>query len=269
MLFKRLFLRKPKQIKLGLALGSGGAKGFAEIGALVAFKENNVEFDVVAGSSIGSIIGAFYANGYSALDMLQLLKTIDMSNIVSLFMIKMDTSGLFSEIEKALGNLNIEQLKKPFRAIATNLDTGEEYVFDKGSVALATAASSSYQPYFKPVIVNGERYVDGAYSNSVPSDVVKKLGADYIVGIDLSNHNAKPTVLQQFFPTFKRKTQTPWEKGYEFANVMLHPNLDEFSPMSFASASKMYDIGYQCAMENMPQILKDISLLKAGKKLRK
>lgn len=268
MLFKNLFSRKQKQIKLGLALGSGGAKGFAEIGALVAFKENDVEFDVVAGSSIGSIIGAFYANGYSALDMMQIIKTIDMSKVISLFMINMDTSGLFTEIEKALGSLNIEEMKKPFRAIATNLDTGEEHVFDKGSVALATAASSSYQPYFKPVVVDGKRYIDGAYSNSVPCDVVKKLGADYVVGIDLANHNAKPTVLQQFFPTFKRKTETPWEKGYEFANVMLHPDLDEFSPTSFSSASKMYDLGYQCAMENMPKILKEISLLKAGKKIR-
>ena len=66
------FIKKPRKIKLGLALGSGGAKGFAELGAIKAFEENGIEFDVIAGTSIGSIIGAFYANGYTSSDIVEM-----------------------------------------------------------------------------------------------------------------------------------------------------------------------------------------------------
>ena len=73
--------RKPEKLKLGLALGSGGAKGFAHIGALKAFEENGIEFDIVAGTSIGSVVGAFYSAGYSATDIIELLKRVDFSEI--------------------------------------------------------------------------------------------------------------------------------------------------------------------------------------------
>ena len=86
-LFKR---NKPKQIKIGLALGSGGAKGFAHLGALKAFEEFGIKFDMIAGTSIGSIVGAFYAEGYSSTDILEMLKRIDFGEITNLFMIKMD-----------------------------------------------------------------------------------------------------------------------------------------------------------------------------------
>ena len=84
--FSWLFRRnKPKKIKIGLALGSGGAKGFAHIGALKAFEENGIEFDVVAGASIGSIVGAFYSAGYSATDIIEMLKRVDFGEIKNLF----------------------------------------------------------------------------------------------------------------------------------------------------------------------------------------
>ena len=86
-LFKR---NKPQPKKLGLALGSGGAKGYAELGVLRAFEENGVEFSVVAGTSIGSIIGAFYADGYSSTDILELLNQVDFSNVLTGIPINMD-----------------------------------------------------------------------------------------------------------------------------------------------------------------------------------
>ena len=168
-----MFFRKKKRtLKLGLALGSGGAKGFAELGALFAFEQAGLEFDAVAGTSIGSIIGAFYCAGYSATDIAELLKRVDVSEIKNRFMIQMDTMGLFSVIDNSIGNLDIEELKKPFAAVATEQKTGKETVFFKGSVAKALCASSSYPPFFKPVIVDGTEYVDGAFVNSVPADVV-------------------------------------------------------------------------------------------------
>ena len=162
-IFKVLFGRKKKQRApiLGLALGSGGAKGFAALGILTALEENGITFDRFAGTSIGSIIGAFLAAGYSATDILSLMKTVDVSDIKNAFMINMDTSGMFRAIDDRIGNLDIEELEKPFRAVATNLATGNETVFEKGSVARALCASSSMPPFFKAVDVNGEKYIDG------------------------------------------------------------------------------------------------------------
>ena len=122
--FSWLFRRnKPKKIKIGLALGSGGAKGFAHLGALKAFEENGIEFDVVAGASIGSVVGAFYSAGYTSTDIMELLHRVDFNEIKNPFMMKMDTFGLFNLIDREIGSLNIEELSKPFRAIATQLES--------------------------------------------------------------------------------------------------------------------------------------------------
>ena len=263
--FSWLFKRKSKKNtkkKIGLALGSGGAKGFAELGALKAFEENGIEFDIIAGTSIGSIIGAFYADGYTSTDIVEMIKRVDFGEIKDLFMIRMDTSGLYGVLDKTIGSKNIEELKKPFKAVATVVETGEEHVFSKGNVAIALCASSSYPPFFKPVVINDVRYIDGAFSNSIPADLVKQMGADYIVGIDLSNHEEPKTILNTLFPTYKRKVEKPWAKGYEFSNVMLHPNLVDYTPVSFKKADEMYEIGYKSAMEQMPKILQDIKNLK-------
>lgn len=269
--FSWLFKRKPKRIKLGIALGSGGAKGFAEIGALRAFEENGIEFDIVAGTSIGSIVGAFYANGYSSNDMFELLKRLNFGDIVSLpRIVNMDTAGLSSVVDEAIGALNIEDLKKPYKCVATVVETGDEYVFEKGKVSQAVAASSCIPPFFKPVVIDGQRYVDGAFSNSIPADLVKQMGADYIVGIDLKDYEPKQGggILSMLFPTYKGKVEEPWAKGYEFSNVVLHPDLRGYTSTSFRNGSEMYDIGYKTAIEQMPKIKQEIELLRQGKKLK-
>lgn len=267
--FNWLFRKKPKKLKLGLALGSGGAKGFAHLGALRAFEENGIEFDVIAGTSIGSIVGAFYANGYTSTDIFELLKTIDLSDVKNIFMSNLDGSGLFGIIENNLGPIEFNDLKKPFKAVATELVSGEEKVFDTGNVAIALCASSSMPPFFKPVIIDNERYVDGAFTNSVPADVVRGMGADYVVGIDLRNHEAKPSLLSRIFPTYKSKVESPWEKGYEFSDIILNPDLRGFEATSFLQGAKMYEKGYKCAIDNIVKIKADIENLKKAKGIKK
>lgn len=264
--FSWLLHKKPKEIKIGLALGSGGAKGFAELGVLKAFEENGIKFDCIAGTSIGSIIGAFYANGYSSVDIYELLNKIDLGDITSLFMINMDTSGLFEVIDTTIGSLNIEELKLPFKAVATELESGDEFVFDKGNVATALCASASIPPFFKPVVVDGKRYVDGAFANAIPADLVRGMGADYVIAVDLSTQEAKPSILSKIFPTYKGKVENPRAQGYEFSDVVIHPDLNEYKSTSFWHGAKMYDIGYNKAIELMPKIKKDLELLKSNPK---
>ena len=264
-LFSFLFKKNNKKVKIGLALGSGGAKGFAELGAIAALEQNGIEFDYIAGTSIGSIIGAFVANGYTSTEIFELLRRVDYNEIKSLFMINMDTSGLFEVIDRNIGSLNIEELKKPFGAVATELETGEERVFRAGSVARVLSASSSMPPFFKPVEIDKKLYVDGAFTNSVPADVVKEMGADYAIGIDLSTPNSKKSIISKVFPTFKYKVDNPTEKGYKYSDVMLHPDLKGYSSLSFTQGAVMYDIGYKCAIEKIPQIRNDLQNIKKKK----
>lgn len=265
-LFEILFNRKKKnKIKLGLALGSGGAKGYAHIGILKAFEENGIEFDVVAGTSIGSIVGAFYCAGYSATDIIELLGRIDVSEIKNAFMLKMDTFGVFKVVDREIGSLNIEELKKPFMAVATHLESGEEHVFKNGSVASALCASSCIPPFFKPTIIDGQRYVDGAYTNALPADLVKQMGAHYVVSVDLSTKESKSGLLAKIFPTYKTNVENPYEKGYSNSDVILHPDLNEFNSVAFWEGAKMYDIGYHHALSFIDKIKQDIERLERTK----
>ncbi|MBE7086880.1 MAG: hypothetical protein E7369_01090 [Clostridiales bacterium] len=266
--FKWLFskFKKPRPLKLGLALGSGGAKGFAELGVIKAMEENGIEFDIVAGTSIGSIIGAFYADGYTSTDIYELFKKVDFMKIISPPMLKMDTSGLKTVIDRAIGGKNIEELKKPFMAVATEVESGEEMVFKSGSVSTALSASSCFPPFFKPVVIDDKRYLDGAFTNSIPADLVREMGADYVVGVDLSDRDAKPNLLFRIIPTYESKIKEPWKKGYTNSDFMLHPDLTGYSSVSFLSGSQIYEIGYRTAIENMPKIKAEIEKLKKKKR---
>ncbi len=273
-LFSALFKKKSKKIKIGIALGSGGAKGFAELGVLYAFEQNGIEFDYVAGTSIGSIIGAFLANGYTSTEIFELLRRVEAKDVLGSFAIKLGSSSLFNLIDKNISSLNIEELKKPFAAIATEVERGNEKVFREGNVAKALCASSSYPPFFKPVEIDGVYYKDGAFTNSIPADVVKEMGADYVIGVDLSHSDTITEGLTKIL-TFKGRDEgekvkefvkdVGSEKGYEYADTMLVPNLVGYSALSFTSGARMYDIGYKCAIEKIPQILSDLQKLKKKK----
>ena len=116
------------------------------------------------------------------------------------------------------------------------------------------------------MVIDGKRYIDGAFVNSVPADIVKGMGADYIVGIDLKDHEAKPSVITRFFPTYKGKVETPWENGYKYSDIVLHPDLSGYKAESINGSGVMYERGYECAMQNMDRIKSDIEKLKKGKK---
>lgn len=177
-------------------------------------------------------------------------------------MISMNACKIFKVIDRHIGELDFDQLKKPFKAVATELESGKEHVFDSGNVAMALCASSSVPPVFKPVTIDGIKYIDGAFTNSIPADVVKGMGADYVVGIDLSTTKTKPSIVKKVFPSYKSQVEKPWEKGYEFSDVMLHPDLNGYTSVQFWRGDKMYEIGYQHALTQIDKIKSDLKKLK-------
>jgi len=175
--------------KIGLALGGGFARGFAHIGVLKELKKNNIPIHYIAGTSAGAIIGAAYACGFEPEEIEGMALSID---YLGLFDFTVPDQGLIlsTNIEKFLGyftkDKNFNQTRIPLSIVATNLDTGGRVVFNKGNIVEAVMASISVPGVFPPVRKGKYRYVDGGVTDPVPVDLVKEMGADIIIGVDLS-----------------------------------------------------------------------------------
>lgn len=188
--------------RIGLALGSGSARGLAHLGVIRAIRDAGIEVDFIAGSSMGALIGAIYAAG--KLDELEAtFLSFDWKRTVSFFDVVLPKSGLLdgariSELVRAHLHADaIEALPKPFAAVATDIVSGEEVVIRNGDVIEAVRASISVPGIFTPVASNGHVLVDGGLTNPVPVSVVRAMGADKVIAVDLnhqivSGKNMKP-----------------------------------------------------------------------------
>lgn len=184
--------RNWKHKRVGLALGSGGARGWAHLGVLQALKEKNVPVDFVAGTSMGSLVGAFFAAGRD--DALrELADHLDWRRLRQFFWeITMSRSGLtdgrrlLEETQKLLGVGEFRELRLPFRAVATDLGTGGEVVLDSGHLLQAVRASISIPGLFSPVWMDHRLLVDGGLANPVPVNVARAMGAEIVVAVDVS-----------------------------------------------------------------------------------
>ncbi len=241
--------------KYGLALGSGGAKGIVHIGALQALSEEGVNFDVVTGTSIGSIIAGMYALNYSAREMISVIEEMNFTKSSWLIGMKFKGVSLEDKLKEVLGEKTFNDLKIPYKAIATNMDTGEEVIIDKGDLCLAMAASSAIPPAFKPVEIDGKRLIDGAFINSIPADVCKKMGANYVLGIDLSGENpmnfSAINILNLFYKDHKIKKGSRSYNGYRFADVIIAPDLRKYKIFNMGNSKVLFDIGYTLVKNNI------------------
>ena len=250
-------------LKLGIAFGSGGAKGAAHLGALKAFEEEGIEFGFVAGTSIGSIVGALYAKGYSSSDMVALFREIVQSNPTLILSFSLGVISLTEIINKFTGGAHFCDLKKPFRAVAVDALRGEEVVLGEGELSSALAGSSAIPP-LKPVLRDGRLLVDGAFLNYVPSDVVKNLGADFVIAINLgkgvdSNGKIKGD-LDDICPNNKVPFANRSKKCYEFADFVIEPDLKSYRSTSLSGVDEMYKIGYQSVktqIENIRELIEN------------
>ena len=172
--FRNFITRKRKNtLRLGLALGSGGAKGMAHLGALKAFEEEGIRFDVVAGTSIGSIVGALYAKGYSSSDMVEIVQSLSVKEFSKNLRPRADM-GFAEEFLSGYVEGDISELPLPFAAWATDEETNEGVLLDSGSTARALTASSAMPPFFRAVEIGGKRLADGAFTNAIPADVARR-----------------------------------------------------------------------------------------------
>lgn len=209
--------------KIGLVLSGGGARGAAHIGALKVLEENHVPIDVIAGTSFGAIVGGFYAAGYSADEMEEILKSIDWQETLSpraprkerSFRRKADDAGFLIKMKLGLkdgalrlptglirpNNLRLtlrellnhtagvedfDKLAIPFRAVAADLETGRPVVLGSGDLASAVTASMAVPALFPPMERDGVTLIDGGVANNVPVNVAREMGADIVIVVDVS-----------------------------------------------------------------------------------
>lgn len=179
--------------KIGLALGSGGSRGLAHIGVLQVLEENGIAIDYIAGASIGALLGGFYANGMTSKEIEDMASLTNWRTLFSLVDPHLGLGLLGGEkvksfIESYVDGNSIEKTKIPFAAVATNIQTGEPVVFHKGKLAEAIRASISIPLVFKPTEVDGALLADGGLSMPVPVQVVREMGADIVIAVNLDKH---------------------------------------------------------------------------------
>lgn len=187
-------MTKNKRPKIGLALGSGGARGLAHIGVIKVLEENNIPIDFITGSSIGAMIGGFYAAGLSIKEIEEIASSTDWRKVFSTLFEPSFKKGLIGGekvktfIENYINGKSFEECKMPFVAVATDLKTGEVVVLKKGEMALAMRASISIPLIFRPVEIDGRTLADGGLSAPIPVEIVRNMGADIVIAVNLDKH---------------------------------------------------------------------------------
>ncbi len=181
-------------MKLGIALGGGGAKGLVHIGILKAFADAGIEFDVVAGTSIGAIVGVVYASGQ--LDALaEAAAALRLKDLPHLVNPTWPTHGIFDGqnavafFSRFVSADYVEDLPKPFAAVSVDIEAGTAETFSRGRVDEVVRASMAIPGIFTPAVVNGRIYIDGGLLDPVPVAAAKILGADAVVAVDLFGNN--------------------------------------------------------------------------------
>jgi NTE family protein len=235
--------KAPRQVKIGLALGGGAARGFAHIGVIKALEAQGIVPDIVVGTSAGSLVGALYAAGNDGFALQKMALEMDEAAIsdwsVPLFakatgVLKGEALQLY--VNNAVRNLPIEKLKIPFGAVATDLNNGQPILFRRGNTGTAVRASSAVPSVFQPVKIGDRSYVDGGLVSPVPVRFAREMGADFVIAVNISSQpDAQPSnsSLEVLLQTFAIMGQSINYYELREADVVIQPRLGTMKGSDF------------------------------------
>ena len=198
----------PSPPTTGLALGGGGVKGMAHVGVLAALTARGLRFDRVAGTSIGALVGAFYAAGFAPETVHRLLLEVPLSG---LFALRLDARALVGVepmrgfLREHLGDARIEDLEIPLSVVCTDLETGERVCLERGDVVEAVMASSAVPGVFAPVRLDGRVLVDGGLTDNLPVSVLRERGCERVVAVRLVGSQPSGA-----WPSLRRTRMSRW-----------------------------------------------------------
>jgi len=255
-----------KKKRIGLALSGGAILGIAHLGAIKVLEENDIPIDIIAGTSAGSLVGAFMAAGYSSDSLFEMAKTLTWDAIGKITLPKqglLSSKTLEKFIDSELGKIDISSLQKAYAAVGVDLTTGEEVVFQSGPVSQAVRASCAIPGVFTPLIREKQVIVDGGVLNFLPTDVTKQLGADYVISIKLvpsiSKHHPPQNIIQILVNSFMLALGQIAEHA-PAGDVSIVPDLTGLNPHDFKQADELYHRGRDAALKTIEQIKNDLKL---------
>ena len=257
--FFSLFKRK---IKVGVAFGGGGAKGMAHIGVIKAFEEYGLDFEYVAGTSVGSIMGAAYASGMKSSEILKIAKSMKTSDIRTskVFFVPSKTEGIESMMRNNFGDINIENLKKPFSAVAVDIKSTKELCISKGNLAKAVAGSCCVPGIFQPVQFGNYLLCDGGLQNNIPANIPRFFDCDYVIAVDCNSTRTYGTesskTLDVIACALRILMKSNSIKGYLNADLTIACDTKKFKSTELEGIDEMVEIGYRNAIDVMPEIMK-------------
>lgn len=285
-----LFFGKKKK-KIGLALGSGAARGIAHLGVIKALKDKGIEIDMVSGTSIGAIVGAVFCAG--ELDELDnFVRNMTWKNTLAYFDLSIPKSGLINGTK--LSNLiysytktnNFDDLEIPLFTVSTNIKTGQEVIINKGDLIQAVRSSISLPGFFNPVEIDGNWLVDGGLTNPIPINILRQNGCDIVIAVNLNkdltkgknknkksvhklnnffnkliNKNNKPSIVDVLVSSIKIAEMQITEHSlkYEKPDILIEPDLSHFGLFDFHKAEEGIDEGYKKTSLEIAKIKKLIS----------
>ncbi len=259
---------------VALALGSGGDRGFAHIGVIKVLEENGIKVDIVLGTSAGSVVGALYAGGYNGDALEKLALEMDREKLKDFdFSRRGYVRGeqLQDFINQSLNNRSIEQLDKPFVAIATQLGSGKTVAFNRGNVGMAVRASSSIPGVFYPVMIDGLEYVDGDLKKPVPVTVAREMGADFIIAVDISQQPKDTLPLNDIIDILKQSLrimrQSILSQELASAQIVIRPEIGPTPEIDATSKLHLIKAGEEAATAALPMIREWLEKIAAEKAL--
>ena len=260
----------PPKPKIALVLGGGAARGFAHVGVIRALEQEKIPIDLVVGTSVGSLIGAIYATDLNSFELEWTAFQLEKDDLFDFGVINAVTGMGFAKGDKLeawvkghIKTVNIENMKLPFAAVATDLNWGYKVVLDKGSLARAIRASAAIPGVFQPVKHQGKILVDGGVVDNIPISVAKAKGADLVIAVDISA-NVANTNITNLLDVSLQATNIMFalnvEQSKKEADVLIAPaGIGDIGMLDFTQKKRCMQAGIEATQKAMPAIRKVIS----------
>ncbi len=253
-----------KRPSIGLALGSGGTRGFAHIGVLQVLKEASIDVTAVAGSSIGGLIAAVYATGAPVDRMEQLAVHLPLSRWVDVTVPRLGliAGERFHRLIRLLTKeANFSDTCIPLAVVATDLERGERVVFRSGPIHEAVRASIAIPGIFVPHRIDGRLFVDGGVVDRIPIQAVRDLGADFVVAVDVGLFDRLPPV-RHIWDVIVQSIDIMEREVFRYrildADFVVRPQLDLMSATAFSGVDKAVEAGREAMREALPRLLETL-----------
>ena len=249
-----------RPVKVAVVLGAGAAKGFAHIGVLKVLESQKVPISMVVGTSVGSFVGSLYAYGYDAYALQKIALSLERGDLAEITI--PDKGFLKGErlrdfVNTKVKGTPIEKFRIPFYAVATNIKTGEEAVFNSGNTGMAVQASCAIPGVFQPASFSGMSFVDGGVVNPLAVDVARRFGADMVIAVDITSgiNQALPsgtieTIMKSIDIMYNKISQYPIGK----ADVVIKPIVGFIGAADFTRRNEAIMEGEKAALAAMPRI---------------